>query len=393
VESLANKQYMRTKKIDIRAFTMIAILILLWLVFTFFTSDHFRSLENSFISPRNISNLARQMAIVGIMASSMTLVIVSGGIDLSAGTVAGFIGCLVAALQVLVGLPTPVVIGIALVTGVVVYLIQGYIIAYAGLVAFIVTLGGQLLFRGLILAVTGGRTIAPLNESLVYFGQAHISEMVGLVIGIVVSVVLLLNEIQKRRNKQKHGTLAEGIHMMLIRWGVAAAIIMIAIIVMNHFRGVPVPVLIMGIIVVILTLIAQRTSFGRSIYAIGGNLDAARYSGIHVRKNMVMVYMIHGVAVAVAGMLLAARLNASPTTAANMNLELDAIAGAVIGGTSMSGGVGKVAGAILGALIMATLDNGMSMLNMDAYWQFIVKGIILVAAVWLDVYTRRKDKK
>jgi len=393
VESLANKQYMRTKKIDIRAFTMIAILILLWLVFTFFTSDHFRSLENSFISPRNISNLARQMAIVGIMASSMTLVIVSGGIDLSAGTVAGFIGCLVAALQVLVGLPTPVVNGIALVTGVVVYLIQGYIIAYAGLVAFIVTLGGQLLFRGLILAVTGGRTIAPLNESLVYFGQAHISEMVGLVIGIVVSVVLLLNEIQKRRNKQKHGTLAEGIHMMLIRWGVAAAIIMIAIIVMNHFRGVPVPVLIMGIIVVILTLIAQRTSFGRSIYAIGGNLDAARYSGIHVRKNMVMVYMIHGVAVAVAGMLLAARLNASPTTAANMNLELDAIAGAVIGGTSMSGGVGKVAGAILGALIMATLDNGMSMLNMDAYWQFIVKGIILVAAVWLDVYTRRKDKK
>ncbi|MCL2864074.1 MAG: sugar ABC transporter permease [Lachnospiraceae bacterium] len=390
---MANKQYMRTKKIDIRAFTMIAILILLWLVFTFFTSDHFRSLENSFISPRNISNLARQMAIVGIMASSMTLVIVSGGIDLSAGTVAGFIGCLVAALQVLVGLPTPVVIGIALVTGVVVYLIQGYIIAYAGLVAFIVTLGGQLLFRGLILAVTGGRTIAPLNESLVYFGQAHISEMVGLVIGIVVSVVLLLNEIQKRRNKQKHGTLAEGIHMMLIRWGVAAAIIMIAIIVMNHFRGVPVPVLIMGIIVVILTLIAQRTSFGRSIYAIGGNLDAARYSGIHVRKNMVMVYMIHGVAVAVAGMLLAARLNASPTTAANMNLELDAIAGAVIGGTSMSGGVGKVAGAILGALIMATLDNGMSMLNMDAYWQFIVKGIILVAAVWLDVYTRRKDKK
>ena len=390
---MANKQYMRTKKIDIRAFTMIAILILLWLVFTFFTSDHFRSLENSFISPRNISNLARQMAIVGIMASSMTLVIVSGGIDLSAGTVAGFIGCLVAALQVLVGLPTPVVNGIALVTGVVVYLIQGYIIAYAGLVAFIVTLGGQLLFRGLILAVTGGRTIAPLNESLVYFGQAHISEMVGLVIGIVVSVVLLLNEIQKRRNKQKHGTLAEGIHMMLIRWGVAAAIIMIAIIVMNHFRGVPVPVLIMGIIVVILTLIAQRTSFGRSIYAIGGNLDAARYSGIHVRKNMVMVYMIHGVAVAVAGMLLAARLNASPTTAANMNLELDAIAGAVIGGTSMSGGVGKVAGAILGALIMATLDNGMSMLNMDAYWQFIVKGIILVAAVWLDVYTRRKDKK
>jgi D-xylose transport system permease protein len=162
--------------------------------------------------------------------------------------------------------------------------------------------------------------------------------------------------------------------------------------VMNSYRGMPVPVLIMFILAILLTIMAERTTFGRSIYAIGGNLDAAKYSGIKVRKNLVLVYTLHGLMVSIAGLILAARLNAGTVTVPNMNLELDAIAAAVIGGTSMSGGAGKVAGALLGALIMASIDNGMSMMNMDAFWQYIVKGIILVAAVWFDIYTRSRKK-
>jgi D-xylose transport system permease protein len=161
---------------------------------------------------------------------------------------------------------------------------------------------------------------------------------------------------------------------------------------MNNYRGMPVPVLIMFVLVILLTLVAERTTLGRSIYAIGGNLDAARYSGINVKKNLVMVYSIHGFMIGVAGLILAARLNASTTTVANMSLEMDAIAAAVIGGTSMSGGIGKVAGAILGALMMGTIDNGMSLMNLDASWQYIVKGVILVAAVWFDIRTNKKRK-
>ena len=179
---------------------------------------------------------------------------------------------------------------------------------------------------------------------------------------------------------------------MLIKWALMTAAIMIAVLIMNNYRGMPVPVLIMFLLVCLLTLIAERTTFGRSIYAIGGNLDAAKYSGINVKRNLVFVYSLHGLMIGVAGIILAARLNASTTTIANMSLELDAIAAAVIGGTSMTGGIGKVAGAILGGLIMATIDNGMSMMNLDASWQYIVKGTILVAAVWFDIRTNKKRK-
>jgi D-xylose transport system permease protein len=146
------------------------------------------------------------------------------------------------------------------------------------------------------------------------------------------------------------------------------------------------------VLAILLTILAGRTTFGRSIYAIGGNLEAAKYSGLKVRKNLILVYILHGLMVSIAGLILAARLNAGTVTVTNMNLELDAIAAAVIGGTSMTGGAGKVGGALLGALIMASIDNGMSMMNMDAFWQYIVKGIILVAAVWFDIYTRSRKK-
>ena len=380
------------KKIDVRTFTMFAVLVLLWLLFTYFTSQGFSNLETSFLSTRNLSNLMRQMTTVGFMGISMVLVIVSGGIDLSAGAVVGFIGCVAAYLQVYQNMGTAQTIIICLVVSVIIYILQGSLIAYLDLAPFIVTLGGMLIFKGLILIVTRGATIAPLQESLLYFGQAYISKPMSLALGIAFAAILLLNGLQKRASKRRNGSLNEDIKGMLIKWALMTAAIMIAVLIMNNYRGMPVPVLIMFLLVGVLTIIAERTTFGRSIYAIGGNLDAAKYSGINVKKNLVMVYALHGLMIGVAGIVLAARLNASTTTAANMSLELDAIAAAVIGGTSMTGGIGKVAGAILGGLIMATIDNGMSMMNLDASWQYIVKGAILVAAVWFDIRTNKKRK-
>lgn len=386
------QRYISVKKIDVRTFTMFAVLVVLWIFFTYFTSNGFSSLETSFLSTRNLSNLMRQMTTVGIMGISMVLVMVSGGIDLSAGAVVGFIGCIAAVLQVYGGMGTTETILICLILSVVIYMIQGSLIAYLDLAPFIVTLGAMLVFKGLILVVTKGTTIAPLQESLIYFGQAYISKPMSLALGIVMSILLLLNGMQKRAGKKRNGTLTGSPRNMLIQWVLMTAAIMIAVLIMNNYRGMPVPVLIMFVLVILLTLVAERTILGRSIYAIGGNLDAARYSGINVKKNLVMVYSIHGFMIGVAGLILAARLNASTTTVANMSLEMDAIAAAVIGGTSMSGGIGKVAGAILGALMMGTIDNGMSLMNLDASWQYIVKGVILVAAVWFDIRTNKKRK-
>ena len=389
--STQKKKFSASKGSSFRTLAMVAVLVLLWIGFTFLTSDGFKNIGTSFISARNLSNLLRQMAIVGIMASSMVLVIVTGGIDLSAGSVMGFISCLAAALQVYYNFSTPATIIMCILCGCLIYLVQGSIIAYAGVIPFIVTLGGQLIFKGLILAITKGATIAPLKDSLKYFGQAYIPNVAGWILGAILSVMLLFGELQKRKSKSKYQTLNKKMSTMIIRWIIYTAGIFIALIVMNSYRGMPVPVLIMLIFVIILTLISERTIFGRKVYAIGGNLDAAKYSGINVPKTLVFVYVIHGVLISIAGIILAARLDAG-TTSAGRELELDAIAAAVIGGTSMTGGVGRVAGAILGALIMASIDNGMSMMNLDAYWQYIVKGAILVAAVYFDLKTSKKGK-
>jgi D-xylose transport system permease protein len=322
----------------------------------------------------------------------MVLIIVTTGIDLSAGSVVGLIGGIAACLQVYFNVNTPLTIIICLAAGAVIYLFQGSLIAFAGIAPFIVTLGGQLVFKGLLLAITKGATIAPLKESLLYFGQAYISPAISLLLGFLLAALLLMNEVSRRAGKKKLGAVNESFPTMILRWGLYAVGIFVMVLVMNSYRGMPVPVLIMFIVTICLTLVADKTTFGRSIYAIGGNLDAAKYAGIKVKRNLVILYAIHGIMVAIAGIILAARLNAGSMSVTNMSLELDAIAAAVIGGTSMSGGAGKVAGALLGALIMASIDNGMSMMNMDAFWQYLVKGTILVAAVWFDIYTRGRRK-
>ena len=285
---------------------------------------------------------------------------------------------------------TPVTIAIGLLIGLVIGTVEGAMIAYTGIAPFIVTLGAQLVFRGGMLAVTGGQTIAPFQESYKFWGTQYLLPYAGWALAALAIVCLFLSEMSKRRAKKKYGSLTESMGSMLMRWGVFSVLIIAAVFILNHFKGIPIPVLVMAIVVVIFTFISQKTTFGRSVYAIGGNIAAARYAGINVKKNLTLVYMLNGLLCAVAAVIYTARLNGGTAQAANGNYELDAIASAVIGGTSMTGGIGKVSGAILGAVIMMSIDNGMSMMNLDAYWQFMVKGVILVAAVWFDTQTQKR---
>jgi D-xylose transport system permease protein len=369
---------------NVRTYTMIAALIILWIVFTITTNS-------SFILPRNMSNLVRQMSIVGIMGTGMVLVIVSGGIDLSVGSIMGFLGCAAAALQVWAGWNTFETILVVVIGGAIIGYLQGILVAHTGVPPFIITLGGQLIFRGGVLAVTRGTTVAPLQKDFLDIGQSNIDKTLGIAIVVAAILFVIVQDLLEMRSRKRITGNSDSMGKTLIRWVVMAVLLLFSIFYLNAYRGLPTPVLLMVVLVIIFSFIAEKTTFGRRVYAIGGNIDAAKYSGINVKRNITMVYVLNGLMAAIAGVVLAARLNAGTATA-GINLELDAIAAAVIGGTSMSGGSGKVAGAILGALIMATIDNGMSMMNMEAFWQYIVKGLILIAAVWFDVRTQSKGK-
>lgn len=379
----------KLKKLNIRTYTMVIVLVLLWIGFTFLTSDNFTDFSGSFISARNLSNLSRQMAMVGVMSVSMVLVIVTGGIDLSAGSLMGFCGCVAAYLMYFGKFPVVLSILIAIIIGLSVGFVQGTMIARTGVPAFIVTLAGQLVFRGAIVGLTRGTTISPLPTGFLIIGQSYIPNQWGYIIGIVTVGLLLYSYLNKRAKRKLFNFQVPTVGKTLLSWAGMSVIIIGTILIMNQYKGVPTPVLIMMALVVIFSLVAEKTTFGRKVYAIGGNKDAARYSGINVEKTIVSVYLLNGLMAGFAGVILTSRLNAGMVSAGE-SFELDAIAACVIGGTSMSGGSGKVTGAILGALVMASITNGMSMMNLEAFWQYIVKGLILAFAVWFDMSNKRR---
>jgi len=368
--------------LDIRSFTMIATLILIWIVFTVMT-------DGTFLSARNISNLTVQMAVVTILGAGMVLVIVTGNIDLSVGSLVGLVGGVAAALMVWEGWGTVPTILVVLALGLVFGLIQGFATVYLGIPAFIVTLGGMMAMRGILLGITKGISIAPMNSDYKALGSQYLPEFATYVLAAIAVAIVLYSMINQRRNRAKHNMPQESVGKFMLKLVGAIAMIAVFTIIMNSYKGLPIPVLIMIGVVAILSFIASQTKFGRYVYAIGGNIQAARFSGVNVKKIVLLTFMINGFVCAIAGIVQSARLNAGAPSTGQM-MELDAIAAAVIGGTSMSGGVGKVYGAILGALIMASLDNGMSMMNMDAFWQYIVKGSILVLAVWLDMAMKKR---
>lgn len=370
-------------KFDARAYTMIGALISIWVLFSL--------LHDRFLSPTNISNLFLQMSVTSILAIGMVLVIVAGQIDLSVGSLVGLTGGIAAILNVWYEWNTIPVILATLAIGAAIGFIQGWIIAYRAVPAFIVTLGGMLIFRGILFGTTGSVTIAPLTPSVKAIGQSYVGDLIGWIFGIAALAVAGYMVMRKRTARAKFGFDVEPFAVSILRLGVIGALVIGFVYLMNSYKGIPVPFVMVIVLSLIFTFIAKNTTFGRQVYAIGGNPEAARLSGINIKRRILLVFVLCNTLAAIAALVLTARLNAA-TMSAGQNYELDAIAACVIGGTSLMGGTGTIAGAIIGALVMASLDNGMSLMNLESFWQYIVKGGILILAVYVDIYTRQRKK-
>jgi D-xylose transport system permease protein len=367
---------------DLRAYALIIALVLIAVVFSFYT-------DGMFLSPRNLSNLFRQMSVVSILAIGMTLVIVAGHIDLSVGSLVGLTGGIAAILQVWYGWGTVPVVVLTIFAGMLLGVCQGWLVAYKRIPSFIVTLGGMMAFRGILLGISKGETIAPLQDSFKQIGQSYLPYPLGYVLSLILIVGLFYTTVRKRRKRIKLGL---SVNRPLADYGKAfvySILILLFAFMMNSYYGIPLPMLIVFILGLVFFFIASKTGFGRYIYAIGGNVEAAKFSGIKIERYLLSVFIIMGALAAVAGIVLTGRLNAA-TVGAGQMYELDAIAACVIGGTSLMGGTGTIIGSIIGTLVMVSLDNGMSMMNIEPYWQYIVKGTILVLAVWLDISSKKR---
>ncbi|HVF68849.1 MAG TPA: sugar ABC transporter permease [Pyrinomonadaceae bacterium] len=375
----------------LRAYTMIIALVVIWLFFQWMTMgiNPKDFPYGIFLDPGNFSNLLQQMSVTGVLAVGMLMVIVAGQIDLSVGSVVGLAGGVAAMAQDPYGLGGA--LGVALVMGVVVGAVQGSLIAYGNIPAFIVTLGGLLAWRGVILGLSKGATI-PVRQPSFFreLGVGKLPNSVDVFIGAVAIAAVVYMTLSRNRARKRHGLTVPGAGATALRIVVPAALIALFIFWMYKGGGMPVPVLVLLVVAVLGWFLTQNTTFGRYLYAIGGNPDAARLSGINIRRYILAAYCVLGLLVGVASLLHTGRVGSASPDAGTL-MELDAIAACVIGGTSLMGGRGTVSGAVVGALIMASLDNGMSLLNVENYTQYIVKGAVLVAAVGFDMLGRRRS--
>jgi D-xylose transport system permease protein len=372
----------------LRAYTMVFALIAIWIYFHYST--------DIFLDPRNFSNLMRQTAVTGVLAVGMLMVIITGQIDLSVGSVVGLAGGIAAIAQGWLGwgLVPSLAIGIGVAT--VIGAFQGGLVAYVNIPAFIVTLGGLLAWRGVILGLSRGETIPIRIQSFKSIGQDYVGPTVGWVIALVAVLAIVWLSVARARTRRRHGLVGPGLPATVLRILVPSVVVVGFIYMMNSYEiapgryaGIPIPVIIFLAIALAGAFLTQNTTFGRYLYAMGGNPDAARLSGINIQRHLLAVFCIMGALTGVASIIYTARVGRASPDAGQL-LELDAIAACVIGGTSLMGGRGTVFGAILGALVMASLDNGMSLKNVEPYMQNIIKGAILVAAVGLDMAGRRR---
>ncbi|GAB6936106.1 sugar ABC transporter permease [Calditerricola yamamurae] len=370
-------------RFDLRAYTMILALVVIWVFFAL--------LNDAFLTPRNLSNLFLQMSVTAILAIGMVFVIVAGHIDLSVGSIVGLTGGVAAILQVWYGWPTLPVVVVTILLGIVIGLVHGWWVAYQAVPAFIVTLGGMMAYRGILMGITKGQTVAPLEDSFKAIGQTYVPATVGWMAAAAIVVLLYVAAFRRRAARQRYGFAVPSLAADMAKTTAIAALVLLFVFLMNQYKGIPVPIVLVLALAVLFTFLARRTTFGRHVYAIGGNVEAARLSGIPIRRRILTVFVLSGMLASLAGIVLTARVNAATIGAGTM-YELDAIAACVIGGTSLMGGSGTILGAVLGALVMASLDNGMSIMNLETFWQYIVKGTILVLAVWVDMYSRRRQK-
>jgi D-xylose transport system permease protein len=335
--------------------------------------------------------LARQTTITGLLATGMMFVIVSGHIDLSVGSMMGFCGTISAVLQVWYKWHTIPAILVTILIGTVFGIWHGYWVAYRKVPSFIITLGGLLIFKGAKFGLGKSMSIAPMNEDFRALGQGFIPDAFGWGIAGLAVAAVVYSVFARRRSRARYNFPTAPLKLDLAKIALSVVAILVAVGYLNRYRGIPVPVLILLVIALLFTFVANKTVLGRNVYAIGGNVEASALSGIKTRFTTLIVFVMSSGLAAIAGIVLTARLDAS-TPAAGDAMELDAIAACVIGGTSMSGGIGRIPGVLIGALVMASLDNGMSLINLQNYWQFIVKGLVLTFAVWADTLSKRASE-
>jgi D-xylose transport system permease protein len=366
-----------------RAYTMIFALAIIWLYFHWATGS-------IFLTSGNLSNLALQTSVTGIIAVGMLMVIVSGNIDLSVGSILGLAGGFAAYSLSTAGYGIVTSIIFAIIVGVAIGLLHGTLAAYFNIPAFIVTLGGLLAWRGAVKWLLSGNTIPISNDTYKVIGGGFIGSTYGWYLAGFAILFVLIMAFRRAREVKSYGLGEANYSGELLKSIIPIGVIIVFIYVMNanEGKGVPIPVLILLAVAFFGSFITNSTTFGRYLYAIGGNADAAKLSGINNKRNVLKVYALLGALTGLAAVISTARLGSASPDAGTLK-ELDAIAACVIGGASLVGGRGTIFGALIGALIMASLDNGMSLLNVRDYMQDIVKGSILVLAVGADMTGRK----
>ncbi|CAN5889487.1 sugar ABC transporter permease [soil metagenome] len=406
--------FLRMLEIDVRLLGMVGVLLLLW--FGFHVAFIFKNdiaitsvgdfFTTGFLSPRNLWNLAVQTSVVGIIATGMVFVIVMRHIDLSVGSVLGFTGMIMAVLQTQ-ALPVGAswnwlaTLALGLVAGALIGAFQGYWIAYQLIPSFIVTLAGLLIFRGGAWLMTQGRTVAPLDSNFQLLGgglNGSIGAFWSWMVGLVAIVAIILLAFQTRGKRARLGFPVRPLWAEVLVGLAAIAAVAGFVLIMNAYnrprteiaQGIPIPVLVLIGVALLMTGVARLTKFGRYVYAMGGSPEAAQLAGIDTKRMTLFVFMLIGALSALAGAVATARLNSGVNSTGTLT-ELYVIAAAVIGGTSLAGGYGTVVGAIIGAVFMQSLQSGMVLLNLNSSLIQVIIGLVLIAAVWIDVLYRRRS--
>ncbi|KQT88185.1 multiple monosaccharide ABC transporter permease [Aurantimonas sp. Leaf443] len=382
----ANLDFFKT---HIREYGMLVALVLI--------TVFFQAMTGNLLAPQNVTNLFLQNSFIIIMAIGMLLVIVTGHIDLSVGSVAGFIGGLGAVLMVNQKMDPFLAAGICLAVGALIGAAQGWLVAYFKVPSFIVTLAGMLVFRGLTLKVLGSTSVGPIPNEFQLLSKGYIPDalpgyglhMTTLVLGLAVAALMLWFAMRKRAKQARFGRADEPFGIFVARNAIVAAAIVLITLQLSEHRGLPIVLIIMGVLIAVYGFITTRTTVGRRIYAVGGNEKAAKLSGIKTERLVFLTFVNMGFLAALAGLVFAARFG-SATAKAGASLELDVIAACFIGGASAYGGVGKVVGAVVGAFIMGVMNMGMSIMGIGIDDQQLIKGLVLLAAVCFDVYNRNK---
>ena len=377
-------------KANLREYGLLLALIIVMVFFQIMTGG-------ILMKPLNLTNLILQNSYVVIMAIGMLLIIVAGHIDLSVGSVVGFIGALAAVMMVNYEINYVVTVIVCLIVGVAIGAMQGFWVAYYRIPAFIVTLAGMLVFRGLTLALLEGQSIGPFPVEFQKLSSGFIPDIFGsgrphmltILLGLTVSAVLLYTNFKARTQQQRHGTAEEPFSFFLIKNALIVFAISYLSYLMAGYKGYPNVLIVMALLMGIYTFVTSRTTIGRRIYALGGNEKAAKLSGVKTERLTFLAFANMGLLSAFAGLVFAARLNTA-TPKAGFTFELDVIAAVVVGGASLSGGVGTVTGAIIGAFLMGVMNNGMSIMSIGIDYQQVIKGLVLLAAVIFDVYNKNK---